>query len=126
MLRPTVHGKGPFTPVVIYNERLFVLGQPMEDMEEALAHGSTAATPVRARALATLSWIMSLALLPVAGLVIYHFLGPTRIRRQRQRRAGQVRQRVGGRRQRDRDQAESRQGRRPRDPPAQAHGSLST
>ncbi len=35
---------------------------------------------------ATLSWIMSLALLPVAGLVIYHFLGPTRIRRQRQRR----------------------------------------
>lgn len=35
---------------------------------------------------ATLSWIMSLALLPVAGLVIYHFLGPTRIRRQRLRR----------------------------------------
>lgn len=35
---------------------------------------------------ATLSWIMSLALLPVAGLVIYHFLGPTRISRQRQRR----------------------------------------
>ena len=35
---------------------------------------------------ATLSWIMSLALLPVVGLVIYHVLGPTRIRRQRQRR----------------------------------------
>ena len=35
---------------------------------------------------ATLSWIMSLAFLPVAGLVIYHLLGPTRIRRQRKRR----------------------------------------
>ena len=35
---------------------------------------------------ATLSWIMSLALLPVVGLLIYHLLGPTRIRRQRIRR----------------------------------------
>ena len=35
---------------------------------------------------ATLSWIMSLALLPVVGLVIYHLLGPQRIRRQRLRR----------------------------------------
>ncbi len=36
--------------------------------------------------IATLSWIMSLALLPVLGLVIYHFLGPQRIRRQRLKR----------------------------------------
>lgn len=35
---------------------------------------------------ATLSWIMSLALLPVLGLLVYHLLGPTRIRRQRIRR----------------------------------------
>ena len=37
--------------------------------------------------IATLSWIMSLALLPVLGLVIYHFLGPQRIRRQALRRS---------------------------------------
>jgi cardiolipin synthase len=36
--------------------------------------------------IATLSWLLSLALLPVLGLVIYHFLGPRRVRRQRQRR----------------------------------------
>jgi cardiolipin synthase len=30
---------------------------------------------------------MSLALLPVLGLLIYHFLGPQRIRRQRLRRS---------------------------------------
>lgn len=35
---------------------------------------------------ATLSWIMALALLPVLGLLVYHLLGPTRIRRQRIRR----------------------------------------
>jgi cardiolipin synthase len=35
---------------------------------------------------ATLSWIMSLALLPGLGLLIYHLLGPQRIRRQRLRR----------------------------------------
>lgn len=35
---------------------------------------------------ATLSWIMSLALLPVLGLLIFHLLGPERIRRQRLRR----------------------------------------
>ena len=35
---------------------------------------------------ATLSWIMSLALLPVLGLLVYHLFGPTRIRRQRIRR----------------------------------------
>lgn len=29
--------------------------------------------------IATLSWLLSLALLPVLGLVIYHFLGPQRI-----------------------------------------------
>lgn len=37
--------------------------------------------------IATLSWIMSLALLPVLGLLIYHFLGPQRIRRQQLRRS---------------------------------------
>src|SRR4249919_4325269 len=36
--------------------------------------------------IATLSWLLSLALLPVVGLVIYHFLGPQRIRRQRLKR----------------------------------------
>jgi cardiolipin synthase len=35
---------------------------------------------------ATLSWIMSLALLPGLGLLIYHLLGPTRIRRHRLKR----------------------------------------
>jgi cardiolipin synthase len=37
-------------------------------------------------AAATLSWIFSLALLPVLGFVIYHFFGPQRIRRQQVRR----------------------------------------
>ncbi len=37
--------------------------------------------------IATLSWLLSLALLPVLGLLIYHFLGPQRIRRQRLRRS---------------------------------------
>ena len=37
--------------------------------------------------IATLSWLLSLALLPVLGLVIYHFLGPQRIKRQRLRRS---------------------------------------
>ncbi len=37
--------------------------------------------------IATLSWLLSLAALPVVGLVIYHFLGPQRIRRQQLRRA---------------------------------------
>lgn len=36
--------------------------------------------------IATLSWLLSLAFLPVVGLVIYHFLGPQRIVRQRRRR----------------------------------------
>jgi cardiolipin synthase len=35
---------------------------------------------------ATLSWIMSLALLPLLGLLIYHFFGPQRIRRHRVKR----------------------------------------
>lgn len=35
---------------------------------------------------ATLSWLLALALLPVLGFVIYFFLGPRRIRRQRLRR----------------------------------------
>ena len=43
---------------------------------------------------ATLSWIMSLALLPVIGIVIYHVLGPTRIRRNRIKRS-QARARMG-------------------------------
>lgn len=37
-------------------------------------------------AAATLSWLFSLAFLPVIGFVIYHFLGPQRIRRQRSKR----------------------------------------
>jgi cardiolipin synthase A/B len=36
--------------------------------------------------IATLSWLLSLALLPVVGLLIYHFLGPQRIRRNRVKR----------------------------------------
>lgn len=32
--------------------------------------------------IATLSWLLSLALLPYVGFLIYHFLGPTRIKRQ--------------------------------------------
>jgi cardiolipin synthase len=36
--------------------------------------------------IATLSWLLSLAALPVVGLLIYHFLGPQRIRRQRLKR----------------------------------------
>ncbi|MFY2764018.1 cardiolipin synthase [Arenimonas sp. MALMAid1274] len=37
--------------------------------------------------IATLSWLLSLALLPVLGLVIYHFFGPQRIKRQSLRRS---------------------------------------
>ncbi|HLU12554.1 MAG TPA: cardiolipin synthase [Arenimonas sp.] len=36
--------------------------------------------------IATLSWLLSLAALPVLGLLIYHFFGPQRIRRQQLRR----------------------------------------
>jgi len=36
--------------------------------------------------IATLSWLLSLALLPIVGLLVYHFLGPQRIRRQRLKR----------------------------------------
>src|SRR4249919_1618754 len=36
--------------------------------------------------IATLSWLLSLALLPVIGLLVYHFFGPQRIRRQRLKR----------------------------------------
>ena len=43
---------------------------------------------------ATLSWIMSLALLPLLGLLIYHVLGPQRIRRTRLKRLA-ARARVG-------------------------------
>ena len=31
---------------------------------------------------ATLSWLMGLALLPYVGFVVYHYLGPQRIQRQ--------------------------------------------
>lgn len=37
-------------------------------------------------AAATLSWVFALAFLPVIGFVIYHFLGPQRIRRQQSKR----------------------------------------
>ena len=36
---------------------------------------------------ATISWLMSLALLPYIGFFIYHFLGPTRIKRQNVKRS---------------------------------------
>ncbi|HMB58098.1 MAG TPA: cardiolipin synthase [Arenimonas sp.] len=36
--------------------------------------------------IATVSWLLSLALLPVLGLLIYHFFGPQRIKRQRLKR----------------------------------------
>ena len=36
--------------------------------------------------IATLSWLLALALLPIVGFLIYHFLGPQRIRRQRLKR----------------------------------------
>ncbi len=42
----------------------------------------------------TMSWILSLALLPFAGFVIYYFLGPQRLKKQRIRR---LRSRVGER-----------------------------
>lgn len=35
---------------------------------------------------ATLSWVLGLALLPVLGFIVYHFLGPQQIKRQRLRR----------------------------------------
>ena len=35
---------------------------------------------------ATLSWLLTLALLPIVGFLIYHFLGPTRIKRKNLRR----------------------------------------
>jgi cardiolipin synthase A/B len=44
---------------------------------------------------ATLSWILALALLPYFGFIVYHLLGPQRIVRQRLRRA---RSRLGGER----------------------------
>ena len=34
----------------------------------------------------TMSWILSLALLPFAGFVIYYFLGPQRLKKQRIKR----------------------------------------
>jgi cardiolipin synthase A/B len=37
--------------------------------------------------IATLSWLLCLALLPFIGFLIYHFLGPTRIRRQNLKRS---------------------------------------
>lgn len=41
---------------------------------------------------ATLSWLLSMAALPVLGLVVYYFLGPQRLRRQRIRRLRSRRQ----------------------------------
>ena len=43
--------------------------------------------------IATLSWVLSLAALPVVGFLVYHFLGPRRIDRQRLQRA-RARQRL--------------------------------
>jgi cardiolipin synthase len=36
--------------------------------------------------IATLSWLLALALLPWIGLVLYHFIGPRRLRRTRRAR----------------------------------------
>ncbi len=47
MLRATVHGNGPFTPVVIYNDRLFVLGNRFADMADALAEATAAVAKIR-------------------------------------------------------------------------------
>lgn len=48
----------------------------------------------RREPIATLSWVLSLAALPVLGLLIYHFLGPQRINRNRLSRA-RARQNLG-------------------------------
>lgn len=40
----------------------------------------------RSQPVATLSWLLSMAALPVVGLVIYYFLGPQRLKRQRIKR----------------------------------------
>ncbi|MEG0201618.1 MAG: cardiolipin synthase [Comamonas sp.] len=40
----------------------------------------------RSQPVATLSWLLSMAALPVVGLVIYYFLGPQRMKRQRIKR----------------------------------------
>src|SRR5688572_12859972 len=45
--------------------------------------------------IATLSWLLSLALLPYVGLVLYHFVGPRRIRRTRLKRL-RVREKLDG------------------------------
>jgi cardiolipin synthase len=45
--------------------------------------------------IATLSWLLSLALLPGVGLVLYHFIGPRRIRRTRLKRL-RARERLDG------------------------------
>jgi cardiolipin synthase len=56
--------------------------------------------------LSTLSWILSMALLPVFGFVIYFFLGPQKIHRQRLRRQRLRRQHSAGAR-RDREARDS-------------------
>ena len=43
---------------------------------------------------ATLSWLLGLALLPYIGFIIYHYLGPQRIQRHRIRRARSRAQRL--------------------------------
>jgi cardiolipin synthase len=45
--------------------------------------------------IATLSWLLALALLPWIGLILYHFIGPRRIRRTRLKRL-RVRERLDG------------------------------
>jgi cardiolipin synthase len=45
--------------------------------------------------IATLSWLLSLALLPFVGLILYHFVGPRRIRRTRLKRL-RVREKLDG------------------------------
>ena len=40
----------------------------------------------RSQPVATLSWLLSMAALPVVGLVVYYYFGPQRMKRQRIKR----------------------------------------
>ena len=46
-LVPTVHGKGPFLPVVAYNHRLYVIGNAFDTLEAALAEATQAIEAIR-------------------------------------------------------------------------------
>ena len=46
-LIPTVHGKGPYRPVVSYNHRLYVIGNAFDTIEAALAEATQAIEAIR-------------------------------------------------------------------------------